>query len=321
MSKLSFLVRRRVLLAVGAMPFAGAAGARSSAGMPAQTVAGAEDRRQPAPSTPDSAPERRLAEWPGHALAPQLATVYAGQVEPALCFVSEKYDGVRAVWDGETLRHRSGRRIHAPDSFLATLPTVPLDGELWLGRGRFEPLSALVRRDAPREGEWRDVRYMVFDMPVAGPSFAARLDRLAAALPSSGAAAVLAPQWRVADRAELGRTLDRIVAAGGEGLVLHVADARYAAGRSDTLLKLKPHLDAEAVVVGHRGGAGKYRGLAGAIEVESPQGRRFFIGSGLDDAARREPPPIGATVTYRYRDLTSSGLPRFATYLRRHDGD
>ena len=34
---------------------------------------------------------------------------------------------------------------------------------------------------------------------------------------------------------------------------------------------------------------------------------------------RREPPAIGTTVTYRYRELTSSGLPRFATYLRLHD--
>jgi DNA ligase-1 len=28
------------------------------------------------------------------------------------------------------------------------------------------------------------------------------------------------------------------------------------------------------------------------------------------------PPAIGATVTYRFRDLTGSGLPRFASFLR-----
>jgi len=101
--------------------------------------------------------------------------------------------------------------------------------------------------------------------------------------------------------------------------MLHLADAPHAAGRSEVLLKLKPHLDAEAVVVGHRAGTGKYRGLVGALEVESAQGRRFFIGSGLGDAMRRDPPAIGTIVTYRYRELTSSGLPRFATYLRLHD--
>src|SRR5439155_17851373 len=100
---------------------------------------------------------------------------------------------------------------------------------------------------------------------------------------------------------------------------LRVATAPHAPGRSDTLLKLKPHLDAEAVVIGHRAGTGKFRDSLGAIEVETPAGQRFFIGSGFSDAARREPPAIGSTVTYRYRDLTSTGRPRFATYLRRHD--
>jgi DNA ligase-1 len=42
----------------------------------------------------------------------------------------------------------------------------------------------------------------------------------------------------------------------------------------------------------------------------------FALGSGLSDALRREPPPIGVWVTYRYRDRTPSGLPRFASFLR-----
>jgi len=252
-------------------------------------------------------------------LAPQLATVYAGQVDPARCFVSEKYDGVRAIWDGRVLRHRSGRAVSAPASFIAALPTAPLDGELWLGRGRFEALSARVRRVEPDEHEWRDVRYMVFDTPVGRLPFAARLERLAAFAPELRAPVELAPQWRVADRVELQQAFVRTVAGNGEGLMLHVADALYMAGRSEALLKMKPHLDAEAVVVGHRLGTGKYRGLVGALEVESAEGRRFFVGSGLSDASRREPPAIGANITYRYRDLTSTGLPRFATYLRLHD--
>jgi len=281
MAKLSFEVRRRFVLALAALPFSGATAARVPAAAAAPFSRATELQAEPVAAGVSTASR------PGaSALAPQLATVYAGQVDPALCFVSEKYDGVRALWDGAVLRHRSGRRISAPATFLAALPGAPLDGELWLGRGRFDPLSALVRRDVPRDSEWRDVRYMVFDTPVGGASFETRLDRLAAIVAGAGAPLVLAPQWRVADRAELQRALDRIVAGGGEGLVLHVATARHAPGRSDSLFKMKPHLDAEAIVVGHRVGAGKYRGLAGAIEVESPQGRRFFIGSGLDEAAR-----------------------------------
>ena len=251
---------------------------------------------------------------------PTLATVYAGQVDPALCLVSEKYDGVRATWDGTTLRHRSGRTVAAPATFLAGLPRESLDGELWLGRGRFDALSATVRRQEPRASEWAQVRYMVFEMPEASGTFTDRLERLAAVIAHLGPGpVVLAPQRRVADRAELMSGLDAVVAAGGEGLVLHVASAPYVGGRNEALLKLKPHLDAEAIVVGYQPGAGKYRGLTGALEVESAEGRRFLVGSGLTDASRRVPPPIGTSITYRYRDRTATGLPRFATYLRRHE--
>jgi DNA ligase-1 len=261
------------------------------------------------------------AALPGEAtLLPTLATVYTGQVDPALCFISEKYDGVRALWDGRVLRHRSGRTVSSSAAFLATLPREPLDGELWLGRGRFDALSAIVRRVEPRDAEWAGVRYMVFEMPAANGSFAERLERLAAVTARVGSPQIeLAPQRRGADRAELARSLAAVVAAGGEGLMLHLASAPYAGGRSDALLKLKPHRDAEAVVVGHQPGAGKYRGSVGALEVEAPDGRRFFIGSGLSDAARRDPPAIGSVVTYRYRDLTSLGQPRFATFVRRHE--
>jgi len=101
--------------------------------------------------------------------------------------------------------------------------------------------------------------------------------------------------------------------------MLHLASAPYVGGRSDAVMKLKPHLDAEAVVVGYRPGTGRNESLVGALEVESEDGRRFLIGSGLTDALRRTPPEIGSVITYRHRDLTSSGLPRFATYLRRHE--
>ncbi|MCE9660644.1 MAG: DNA ligase [Burkholderiales bacterium] len=263
---------------------------------------------------------REPAAGGGSLAEPLLATVYTGQVDPALCLVSEKYDGVRAVWDGRVLRHRSGREVAAPRSFLAALPAEPLDGELWLGRGRFEALSAIVRTAMPRDADWARVRYMVFEQPAGAGSFAARAARLAELAKNAGAAQlVAAPQERVADRAALQRRLESVTAAGGEGLMLHLASAPVAGGRSDTLMKLKPHLDAEAVVVGVRPGTGKYRGQVGALEVENAEGRRFWVGSGLTDALRSEPPPTGSLITYRYRELTSTGLPRFATYLRRHE--
>ena len=69
-----------------------------------------------------------------------LARVLPPGTEPAHYLVSEKYDGVRAYWDGRQLRFRSGRVVQAPAWFISRLPTRALDGELWLGRGRFEAL-------------------------------------------------------------------------------------------------------------------------------------------------------------------------------------
>ena len=98
--------------------------------------------------------------------------------------------------------------------------------------------------------------------------------------------------------------------------MLHHQAARYQDGRNAGLIKLKPYDDAEAVVVGYSPGRGKYQGLVGALVVQDEQGRRFRLGSGLSDAEREQPPALGARVTYRYNGLTSSGLPRFARYLR-----
>ena len=259
------------------------------------------------------------AAWPqGAPPALLLANVYAGQVDPSRYLVSEKYDGVRALWDGRTLRFRSGRVVPAPAWFVERLPAEqPLDGELWLGRGRFDALSATVRREPPDNAEWRDVKYMVFELPDAPGSFAERAERIRQIVQASGWPALQAvAQSPVADRAALQRRLTRTVAQGGEGLMLHLASAPYGTGRSDVLLKLKPYLDTEAKVVGHRPGKGKYAGQMGALQVQTPEGRRFLLGTGFDDAQRRDPPPVGSTVTYRYRDLTSSGLPRFASFLR-----
>lgn len=249
-----------------------------------------------------------------------LAEVLRGNVAVERYWISEKLDGARALWDGQRLRFRSGREVAAPAWFLAGLPSELLDGELWIGRGRFEQLSGTVRRLQPVDEEWRQVRFMIFELPGGEGDFTQRLERLRAIV--AGAAVpwlVAVEQFRVADRTELEARLAVVVRDGGEGLMLHRADALYATGRSDVLLKLKPQLDAEARVVAHLPGRGRLTGMLGALRVETTAGVRFQIGSGFTDEERRNPPPVGSVITYRYRDLTAAGVPRFATYLRRRE--
>lgn len=249
--------------------------------------------------------------------APMLAGVFhdAGDLSPWL--VSEKLDGVRARWDGHRLLTRNGDPIDAPRWFTAGWPAQAMDGELWIARGEFQRISDLVRALRTDDDAWKPVRFMAFDLPGDAGRFAQRASRLRelvvrANAPQLGAIA----QTHVGDRATLDARLRAVVAAGGEGLVLHRATAHYQGGRSDDLLKYKPADDAEARVVGYRPGKGKYAGMVGALLVVDASGRRFALGSGLSDAQRRNPPQPGTWVTFRYNGLTAKGNPRFARFLR-----
>ena len=258
--------------------------------------------------------------WSDTASPMLLAEVYAADVDVSQYWVSEKFDGVRAQWDGHILRFRGGGIVPVPAWFTTNFPATPLDGELWIGRGHFDALSGTVRKIEPVDAEWRQVRYLIFELPGAAGDFSARVQQIQMLVAQAGVPWLqAAEQTHVTDRAELKQRLDALIRIGGEGLMLHRADAPYLTGRSDVLLKLKPWLDAEATVVGYVPGKGKYQGMTGALQMVMPDGKRFRLGSGLADSLRRQPPPLGTRITYRYQQLTKKGLPRFPHFLRLRD--
>lgn len=262
------------------------------------------------------------AGWPvlAEPLPLLLAETEQGQADIRLYLVSEKLDGVRAFWDGQRLLTRNGHPISAPEWFVAGFPGQALDGELWIGRGEFERLSGVVRRQTADDTAWRDVRYRVFELPQAAGTFRQRAQALRELVSGAGVPWLQAvEQFEIGSRQALERKLDEIVQSGGEGLMLHRADAAYVTGRSDVLLKLKRWLDAEAIVIGHQPGRGKYAGMLGALRLRTASGIEFMLGTGLSDALRRDPPPIGSPITFRYREMTAQGRPRFASFHRVHD--
>ena len=265
---------------------------------------------------------RAIAAQPSFQNQVQLARPWPPGRSPKGYQVSEKLDGVRAVWDGRILRFRSGRVIAAPPWFLSALPKVALDGELWIGRKQFDRLSGLVRQSVPDDEAWRTVTYRVFDAPAHAGTFTERMDFVGATL-STARLPWLIPVAQEAGHsiAALTARLQSVVGQGGEGLMLHRADAPWQPGRTDALFKLKPELDEEGLVVGHQPGKGRLVGMTGALLVQMPSGQRFALGSGLSDALRRDPPPVGSWVTYRYRERTPSGLPRFASFWRVRDAE
>lgn len=249
-----------------------------------------------------------------------LAQVYRPGLPLQDYWVSEKYDGVRGFWDGRTLRTRGGETVQAPAWFTAGWPEVPMDGELWAGRGRFSHAQSTTRQQQPGDVAWRQIRFMVFDLPGDKGTFDQRLPALNALVESLGQPWVQAvPQRRVANDAALQALLHRTVRAGGEGLMLHRGASLYRAGRSDDLIKLKTHEDTEARVVAHLPGKGRHAGRLGALLVETPSGQRFRLGAGFSDADRERPPPVGSWVTYRFRGTHDGGLPRFASFVRERE--
>lgn len=248
-----------------------------------------------------------------------LAKTYNNTVNLNDYWVSEKLDGVRAYWDGNQLISRQGNPFNPPAWFIADFPAHPLDGELWMGRNSFDLVSGIVRRLTPDDESWRNIEYRIFDLPLRDSdlTFDQRLARLRSLINQADLPHLqMVKQFKVADETALMKELDRVVELGGEGLMLHRGQSLYRAARSDDLLKLKTYEDAEAVVIAHLPGKGKYQGMMGALLVEIEGKRRFKIGTGFSDEDRADPPAIGALITYKYFGRTNSGLPRFASFLR-----
>jgi DNA ligase 1 len=239
-----------------------------------------------------------------------LANAYHPGVQLADYWVSEKYDGVRGFWDGQKLLTRGGLLINAPAWFTANWPKTPMDGELWAGRGQFQKAVSTVRQQTPDDAAWRGIKFM---------ERLSTLNRTVSKLAVPWVQAVA--QNKVASHAALQNHLKQITKAGAEGLMLHRGSSVYKGVRNDDLLKVKIHDDAEATVVAHIPGKGKYAGQLGALLVEMPPAdgkaaKRFKLGTGLTNAQRRNPPAVGSKVTYRFRGVNNSGIPRFASFMR-----
>ena len=230
--------------------------------------------------------------------------------------MSEKLDGMRAIWDGHTLKSRQGNTITAPQWFLDALPPFEIDGELWTKRGDFENIISIVRTQSP-DDRWQTITYNIFEVPNQSGGLLARLAVLDDFLAEHQSAFVkIIPQATVVSTNQLKSDLERITALGGEGLVVRKPDAPYQTGRSDDALKVKQYQDAECTVIAYKEGLGKYTGKTGALQCQLVSGLRFYIGSGLSDQQRDSPPKIGSVITFKYYGFTKNDKPRFPVFMR-----
>jgi DNA ligase-1 len=237
---------------------------------------------------------------------------------------------------------RTGKPFAAPEWFAQLMPAnVPLDGELWMGRDKFESCGH-IRRKVPDDETWFSVQYLAFDLPAFAEPFEERMAALAGVVAAAVARAprhirerhehlegMLPEQWRplefvrhtkLTGFAHAARLMAESVARKGEGLMLRAPRSMYEQKRSSTLLKLKPVFDAEATIVGYKEGTGKYENLLGsfACELVADPSIQFHL-SGMVDEVRRDyeaTHPIGTVVTFAYNETTKAGVPRFPRYVR-----
>lgn len=232
-------------------------------------------------------------------------------------WLTEKYDGVRAYWDGQNLYTRQLNPIAAPTWFTDQFPAMPLDGELWIKRGKFDQVSAIVRKHKANDEEWQRVKYVVFDTPQPNKIYEQRQKELAVNIAKAKVSWLKHAKYLlIENKKQLETIYQQIINAGGEGIMLNLAQSNYRPGRTSRLLKLKPFEDDEAIVVDYIKGKGRLTGLVGSLIVKTRNGQLLRVGSGLDDEERRHPPEIGAIITFRYSGLTSLGTPRFPRFHR-----
>jgi len=240
------------------------------------------------------------------------------QVPIGSWFCSEKLDGMRAFWDGGCttglfadevpwantakdgrylnrpratgLWSRYGKPIQAPGWWLQRLPAFPLDGELYMGRGKFQELISATKKLVPEDWSWKRIYYKIFDSPslaivmqdgrISNPNFKKEFlniqvprigNKLAAKHPTMGIEQTrewLANQLPTSDTLELlpqfqlswnhheaeqqvQDMLVEITSTGGEGLILRHPTRLWVPERTWGMLKVKRLQDETARVIGY----------------------------------------------------------------------
>ena len=226
--------------------------------------------------------------------------------------MSEKLDGIRAYWDGKHLISRGGKVIHAPKWFVKDYPPFAIDGELWSQRGDFENISSIVRDRVPSE-KWHEIKHYIFEVPnAAGGLF----ERLVKVKPYEGRYIRIISQEHVKSKEDLQEFLKSVEKLGGEGVVVRDPNSEYINKRTSKALKVKSFKDSECEVVKIFKGKGKYSDKMGSLECKLPDATLFKIGSGFNDKERMHPPKVGDMITFKYKEMTKYGKPRFPIFLR-----
>ena len=272
-------------------------------------------------------------------------------------FASEKWDGIRAIWDGKQFISRGSNvgnpkvYTYVPGWFQDLMPPgIALDGEMWISRGEFSKVSSLSNlkpgsklTEKQIDSRWNSVTYKVFDIPGNQKPFEERMKFLERIVKDreeiwkeendTECPLHFTKQVKIKSMEQLVTLYTKITKEGAEGIMLRAPGSPYELKRSKYLLKYKIKEDSEAILREYIPGEGRLRGLLGSLRSEllidsKPSGIMFNIGTGFSDEQRERYSekdtefsiPIGSVVSFSYMELSKESVPRHPVYRGlRHD--
>jgi len=153
--------------------------------------------------------------------------------------LSEKIDGIRAIWNGEDFISREGNKFSCPEWFKLFMPHICLDGELFIEGKSLGEIAGVITKKSFVDQEWENVRFCVFDAPLAPGVFSARIPVAETAVSGCPYARyVKQTPCRGADH--LMNFFQQITSRGGEGIMIKNPDSHYEQKRSINMMKFKP---------------------------------------------------------------------------------
>lgn len=241
---------------------------------------------------------------------PMLAERYEEGLHLGPWWAQAKVDGVRctAVATGGAVRlySRQGKLLRGCEHIAAELvERLPegelLDGELYSSSLSFPDIVAAVNR-----GDCAELHLVAFDSvrPSVPERYRRRWQRLQERVRGCRHVQPV-PQLpaMICEPESVQAALREMLAQGWEGLILR-ADAPWSPGRSEDLLKLKPHCDAEFVVQSRQ----QDLQLRWVAVCSAANGKPFRVMVPRNVSE-------GDCITVRYDGYTTTGLPRFPRFV------
>jgi DNA ligase-1 len=231
-------------------------------------------------------------------------------------YMSEKFDGQRAIWDGAKFVTRGSTsnepRVYpyVPKWFIAIMPPgIPLDGEFFISRGKFSETTSILKTKLKTELErkkndkyridldkrWSFIKYQIFDIPSDEP-FETRLEKLnfiikerykvwdlidlPPYLKKHKCPLIITKQYLIKSFDQLNEYYDQLVSNEAEGVMIRAPKIPYLPKRTKLMLKLKPEEEDECLIIGYIPGKGQFEGLLGSFNCRliKDQNKYFNVG-------------------------------------------